>query len=182
MKAVKKAGRARGGAVNTPVQAYSCRMVCLTLHAEMFDLYLRSRGGSTGLSRGEQDAGAMGYRHAFYVTLARAMAKKSWKDSSGNPLSVPDNHANDSRAPDTLKSQLDTLDLEGAATALQIELRVTFKNDETTFYFDLQRRLYTWLKEVKSEHTVSDSVGVEEVCSSAACVCSDLVCCCVQKL
>ncbi|CAM9392186.1 unnamed protein product, partial [Pylaiella littoralis] len=53
-----------------------------------------------------------------------------------------------------LKSQLDTLDLEGAATALQIELRVTFKNDETTFYFDLQRRLYTWLKEVKSEHTL----------------------------
>ncbi|CAM9368507.1 unnamed protein product, partial [Pylaiella littoralis] len=29
-----------------------------------------------------------------------------------------------------------------------------FKNDETTFYFDLQRRLYTWLKEVKSEHTL----------------------------
>ena len=161
-KAVKKAGRGNGRGVVTPVQTYCCRMVCLTLHADMFKVYLRSRGGSVGLSRDEQDAGAMGAKHAFYVTLAKAMAKECWKDGNGNPLSVPDKHANDSRAPDTLKNQLDTLDLVGAATALQAELRDMFQNDEKTFYFDLQRRLYSWLKDVKKEHTVSGYVGVEK--------------------
>ena len=162
-KAVKKAGRARGrGAVVTPVQTHCCRMVWLTLHADMFELYLRSRGGSTGLSRDEQDAGVMGAKHTFYVTLAKAMAKEGSKDSNGNPLSVPDKHANNSRAPDTLKSQLDTLGLEGAATALRAELRDTFQNEERTFYFDLQRRHYSWLKDVKKEQTVSESVRVRK--------------------
>lgn len=103
--------------------------------------------------RGEQDAKEVNGRHRFYQLVAKAMATVGWKDSHGNPLSVPDDHSNDERAPERLKSLLDNLDLKGAAVSLREEITTVFKGDETAFFVDLQQKCYRWLKEVRKHHT-----------------------------
>lgn len=136
-------------------QPHYCRLVCLTVHPDFNGDYLCSRGGNEGVPRSEEDARAVGERHRFFVRVARAMATPNWRDSHGNPLSVPDDHSKDDRASDHLKSLLKNLDLEGSATSLQEELRTVFKGDEGAFYADLQSRCFKWLGIVRSHHTVS---------------------------
>lgn len=46
--------------------------------------------------------------------------------------------------------------------ALQAELCGSFHQDQRTFYFDLQRRLSSWLTDINMEHTVSGSVQVKK--------------------
>lgn len=151
--------RARGGPPRAgSSQAYCCRLACLAVHPDFYGDYLCFRGGGEGISRGEQDAKQMGPKHRFFVKVARAMATPNWRDSNGRPLSVPNDHANDERASDRLKSLLKSLDLEGAAVSLHQELDTLFRGNEDVFFVDVQQRCFKWLKDIRSQHTVSLAV------------------------
>lgn len=159
LKKVSKAKRKSGGIEKVSrSQAYCCRLVCLTVHEDFYEEYLAFRGGGRGTGRGEQDAREVGERHRFFRIVARAMAAEGWKDSNGNPLSVPDDHSKDEWASPKLKSLLSSLDLEGAAVSLRRELVTVFKGDEDAFYSDLQSRCHRWLKDVRGYQTVSVKV------------------------
>lgn len=156
-RARKKAGREGGKApVVTEVQTFTCRMVCLIMQPEFLDLYVQSKGGAGGIARAEQDEGAVGMKHKFYQKLAVAMVTVGWKDSNGNPLSVPDDHKQDDKAPESLTARLATLpeEMERSAASLVTELQEGFNGDRPTFLLDLQRRLFGWLKNVRKTHTV----------------------------
>eukprot|EP00903_Cladosiphon_okamuranus_P005786 g5733.t1 len=172
-KAKKKAGRGHEGQQKgrgfTKHQGYCCRLACLTVLDEFYGEYLRSNGGGEGVVRGEQDSGEVNGRHRFYRLVAKAMATGEWKNEHVNPLSVPDDHSNDERAPPKLKSLLRDLDLEGAALSLRGEVATVFAGDEEAFQVDLQQRCYKWLKEIRSHHTAfkanetqSGGVGADE--------------------
>ena len=53
--------------------------------------------------------------------------------SNGNIISVPDDHDQDDRAPDTLKKALASLDLRGPALSLQRELADEWKGNKEGF-------------------------------------------------
>lgn len=135
----------------TPTQMSCCRLVCLMLDPVLFELYVKSKGGA---GRDEQDAKATGANHQFYVEVAKAMATVGWESSTGNAVSIPDTHEKDALAPDTLKSHLAIVDLEGAAAAFQRELRTVFGGDKDAFYHELQKRCFKWIKDIKAHHTV----------------------------
>lgn len=153
-KAKKKAGKKE--TVESDVQGFCCRMVCLMMQPDFLDLYVKSKGGSTGIARAEQDEGAVGFRHIFYQRLARAMATIQWRDADGRPLSVPDDHAQDDKAPEALKARLASLpdDMERSAVTLHNDLQ-RFDGDDNAFYLELQRRIFQWVKDVQANHTVS---------------------------
>lgn len=157
-KAKKKSGqRGRKAVVSSEAQTYCCRLACLTFNPDFWPLYLRSKGGGEGIGRDEQDKGAVGKNHEFYKKIAVAMCTVNWKDSNGNPLSLPDDHSTDERAPDTLLKALDALpaEMENSAAALQEELETIFRGDKETFLYDLQTRSYNWIKGIKAHHMVS---------------------------
>lgn len=153
-KKVAAGGAAKTKGTLTRNQGYACRLACLTVLDQFYDEYLRSKGGGDGVARGEQDSREVNANHRFYFLVARAMATVGWRDSHGNPLSVPDDHSNDDRAPERLKSLLENLDLEGAAVSLREELEVVYRGDEGAFYAYLQESCYKWLKDIKKHHTV----------------------------
>lgn len=148
-----KALRKKAGSTTsiTPTQMSCCRLVCLMLDPVLFELYVKSKGAA---GRDEQDAKATGANHQFYVEVAKAMATEGWTSSTGNVISVPDTHEKDGLAPDSLKSQLAGVDLEGAAAAFQRELRTVFKGDKDAFYHELQKICFKWIKDIKGHHTV----------------------------
>ncbi|CAN0450054.1 unnamed protein product, partial [Pylaiella littoralis] len=151
-KAAKACGSVdeKGSAGLSVNEGYLCRLVCLTLSPPLWDLYHISRGK---ISRAEQDAGETGCKHEFYVKLAQGMVDEEWKDSNGNKVSVPSDHSQDDKAPEGLRRQLRSLDLEGAARGLKNERRIKWKNNEDAFMYDLQKRCFDWLKEVRKNHT-----------------------------
>lgn len=155
-KAAKACGSVdeKGSAGLSVNEGYLCRLVCLTLSPPLWDLYHISRGK---ISRAEQDAGETGCKHEFYVKLAQGMVDEEWKDSNGNKVSVPSDHSQDDKAPEGLRRQLRSLDLEGAARGLKNERRIKWKNNEDAFMYDLQKRCFDWLKEVRKNHTVSEA-------------------------
>lgn len=127
------------------------RIMCLLGDPEFFDLYSEYNRSA---DRDAQDAKEVGSRHKFIRKLAAATVNPDWRNSNGNPISVPIDHKHDNpEAPLDLMEALDELDLVTPAILLlnSLEKDEDGKPDLTP----VERALVKWIKAMTAENKVS---------------------------
>lgn len=131
-----------------------CRMICLLANdTKLLDMFVKSHQKP---SRDELDLHAIGSGRELYVQLAIAMVDEDWRSSDGNPISLPDDHLSDPKAPPELCNCLAALDLKAPARALRS--CVNEDDDGNLLLRPIQDQLKDWITDVKGKHAVSTLV------------------------
>lgn len=131
-----------------------CRMICLLANdTKLLDMFVKSHRQP---SRDELDRHAIGSGRELYAQLAIAMVDENWRSSDGNPISLPDDHLSDPKAPPELCNHLAALNLEAPARALRS--CVNEDEDGNLLLRPIQDQLKDWIIDVKGKHAVSTLV------------------------